>query len=108
MKFDLKETMEMFQRMKDEMERIKKESEDKIYEGQSGAGMVLAKVNGNLELIAVEISGQAFALNDKSLLEDLIIGAVNNAIQRAKEESTSEMQKFLGPLASSFGINLNL
>ncbi|MCX7908136.1 MAG: YbaB/EbfC family nucleoid-associated protein [Ignavibacteria bacterium] len=107
MKIDIKEAMEFFQRIQGEIERIKQENLNKIYEGQSGAGLVIAKVNGNLELVSLEISNQAFELNDKSLLEDLIIGAINVALERAKTEGTSELQKFLGPFASATGLNFN-
>lgn len=107
MKFDLKEALEMFQKMQAEFEKMKKDAAEKIFEGQSGAGMVVAKVNGNLELVSLSISEQAMAFNDKSLLEDLIVGAINQAIERAKQESSSELQKFLGPLASSTGFNIN-
>ncbi|MEJ5285854.1 MAG: hypothetical protein CH6_2945 [Candidatus Kapaibacterium sp.] len=108
MKIDLKEAMEMFQKMQAEFEKLKKESETKIFEGQSGAGMVIAKVNGNLEVVSLSISEQALSLGDKSLLEDLIIGAINQAIERAKEESSSLFQKFIGPFASSTGFNFNI
>lgn len=107
MKINLKEAFEVFQKMQEEFQKLKKESSEKIFEGQSGAGLVTAKVNGNIELVALEISNQAFELNDKSLLEDLIIAAINSAIEKAKENSATELQKFLGPLASSSGFNIN-
>jgi len=106
MKLNFKEAMEMFQQMQSEMEKLRKENSEKMYEGQSGAGMVTAKVNGNLELVELKISEESYLINDKSLLEDLIIGAVNIALEKAKEASASDLQKFLGPFASSLGLNL--
>lgn len=105
MKFDFKEALEMFQKIQAEFQKFRMESAEKIFEGQSGAGLIVAKVNGNFELLALEISNQAFELNDKSLLSDLIVAAVNAALDKAKEEGNSELKKFLGPLASSSGFD---
>jgi hypothetical protein len=106
MKFDLKEAMEMMQKMQSELARIQEEARERIYEAQSGAGFVTAKVNGNLEIVDISISDEAFALGDKSLLEDLISAAVNQALEKAKQEGSSDIQKLLGPLSSNFNLNL--
>jgi len=106
MKFDLKEAFEIIQKMQSELSQIQEEARKKIYEAQSGAGFVTARVNGNLEIVSISISDEAFALGDKSLLEDLISAAVNQAIEEAKKEGTNLFQKLLGPFSSGFNINL--
>ncbi len=105
---DLKELMDVFKRFQEEMQKIQKESESKFYFGDSGAGLVTAKVNGKLEVVSVDITKEALELNDKSLLEDLIVGAINKALEKAKEEGAKQLQNFLGPISPFGNINFNL
>lgn len=108
MKINLKEFMDVFQRFQEEMQKIQKESESTFYDGDSGAGLVTAKVNGKLEVVSLEISKEAMELDDKSLLEDLIVGAINKALDKAKKEGSENLQKFFGPNFPFGGMNFGV
>lgn len=56
------------------------------FEGEAGAGMVKVRVNGRQEVLSVSIDPQLTPLNDLSLLEDLIRGAVNAAMEKARAQ----------------------
>jgi DNA-binding protein YbaB len=61
--------------------------------------MVTVKINGKMELLSCVISDSAWKLQDKELIEDLIRGATNQAIERVKlmvAEETSKMTQNLG------------
>jgi len=51
----------------------------------SGGGLVKVIVNGNQEIVKVEIAPELINMKDKSLLEDLILSAVNEAKKKAQE-----------------------
>ena len=56
---------------------IKKKISKFYVTGESGGGMVKITVNGNKEIIKIEIDDDIINLNDKEILQDLIISALN-------------------------------
>jgi DNA-binding YbaB/EbfC family protein len=62
-------------------------------EGDAGAGMVKTRVNGRMELTALTISEEAWKLNDREMLEDLIKSAVNQALDKARVRVAEETQR---------------
>ncbi len=86
-----------------EIETKVKESQEKIKnikaEGSSGAGEVRLVLNGDGEIEKLYISDSLFN-EDKSLLEDLIIAAHNNAKNNLKSKTSDELSKATG----GFGI----
>ena len=86
-----------------EIETKVKESQEKIKnikaEGSSGGGEVRVVLNGDGEIEKLFISDSLFK-DDKSLLEDLIIAAHNNAKNNLKSKTSDELSKVTG----GFGI----
>jgi DNA-binding YbaB/EbfC family protein len=84
-------------KMQEEMGKLQGRLAQIVADGESGGGMVKAKVNGQMEVIACVISDEA--LKDKELLEDLVRSAINQAIQKARvlvAEETSKMASGMG------------
>lgn len=69
---------------------------ERILEGSAGGGAVKAYVNGNQELQAVRIQKAAVDPTDVETLEDLVTGAVKQALAAAKELRDREMAKVTG------------
>jgi nucleoid-associated protein EbfC len=91
------------QKMKDEMERIQSEMAKKTVESSAGGGMVKVTANGKQQILSVTIDPEMLKLNDKSMLQDLIVAGVNQAIKAAQDLAAEEIGKLtagLGPLAS--------
>ena len=86
-----------------ELETKMKESQEKIKniqaEGISGANSVKVTLNGDGEMIKLEISKEAIK-EEKSIIEDLIVAAHNNAKAQLKTKTTEEISKATG----GFGI----
>jgi len=97
---DLTGLMKQVQRLQAKIEEIRNELSEKEIEGSAGGGMVKVVVNGNREVISVKIEPEA--LEDKQMLEDLIVAAINDALRKAKAVMEEEISK----LTSVFGINL--
>ncbi|MBI2805496.1 MAG: YbaB/EbfC family nucleoid-associated protein [Planctomycetes bacterium] len=100
--------MKNLPKMQEEMGKLQGRIAQVVADGDAGAGMVKAKVNGHMEVIACVISDELMKLNDKELLEDLVRSAINQAIQRARQavaEETSKMASGLG-MALPPGIQL--
>ena len=77
--------------MQEEMGKLQGRIAQVTAEGDAGGGMVKAKVNGHMEIIACTISDEA--MKDKELLEDLVRAATNQALERIKLSVAQETQK---------------
>jgi len=87
-----------------ELEAKMKESQEKIknieVEGISGANSVKVTLNGDGEMIKIDISPEAMK-EEKSIIEDLIVAAHNNAKTQLKSKTSEEISKATG----GFGIS---
>ena len=84
------------QKVQQEMQKVQESLADITVEGSAGGGMVKAVANCKLEILSVSIEPEVFDPDDKEMLEDLIAGAVNQAIKAAQTRSNDEMQKVAG------------
>ena len=96
---NMKNMMKQAQKMQADMARVQKELEEKEVESTSGGGVVRVVVSGKLELKKLEIDQDAIDPEDKEILEDMILGAVNEGMRKAQEMASSEMQKVTGGLS---------
>jgi DNA-binding YbaB/EbfC family protein len=91
-------------KMQERLQRIQEEVGEKTVEAQSGGGMVSCVVNGKQEIISVKISDEILGEKDKELLEDLIVAAVNEGLNKSKEMLQEEMAKITGGMQLPFGL----
>lgn len=82
--------------MQRQMEEAQKELEEKEVEAAAGGGAVKVKVSGKKEIIAVTIDPEVVDPDDVEMLEDLLVAAVNEALEKVDAETTSAMSKFTG------------
>ena len=84
-----------------ELENKMKESQEKIksikVEGISGSNSVKVTLNGDGEMIGIFIS-EDIMKEDKSVIEDLIVAAHNNAKSQLKTKTSEEISKATGGL----------
>jgi nucleoid-associated protein EbfC len=92
--------MRQLPKIKEEMEGLQQRLAQVTAEGDAGAGMVKAKVNGKMEVIACSLSEEAIKLNDREMLEDLIKAAINQALQRVRQQVSEET----GKMATNLGL----
>jgi nucleoid-associated protein EbfC len=95
--FDLSTLMQQAQALQEKFKEMQDAAAAKTVEAQSGGGMVRVTVDGAMRLRRVEIDPALLASNDKAMLEDLLVVAVNDGLRRAQELVAQEMGK-LGPL----------
>ncbi len=61
--------------------------------GESGAGMVKATVNGKKQVLSVEIDPSLLKSDDQVIVQDLVVAAVNKALDEAEILSKEELRK---------------
>jgi len=89
-----------------EMEQLQQRLGQITAEGDAGAGMVKVRVNGRMEMTGCTLSEDALQLNDREMLEDLIKGAVNQALAKVRQQIAEETSKVAMGLGLPTGMNL--
>ena len=79
-------------------ERLQRELNELVVESSVGGGMVTVKMTGHRQLVGCKIDPEAMDKEDPSMLEDLIVAAVNEGIRRAQGMMAEEMAKLTGGL----------
>ncbi len=90
--------MKQLQKVQEQMVKLQKELAEKEVEATSGGGAVKAIANGKKQLLSLKIAPEVVDPEDVEMLEDLILAAVNEVMDRVDEVSADEMQKITGGL----------
>lgn len=91
----------LFKQAQEIQARLAQVQEDlgrKTVDASSGGGMVQVTVNGHLALSAIKVDPSVINPQDKEMLEDLVLAAVNEGLRRAREMVAEEMGKVTGGL----------
>lgn len=96
--FDPGELLQQARKMKDQMAKTQEALKARVVEAESGGGLVKVFVNGSSEVVGVKIKKDAVDPSDVSMLEDLVMVACNNALEKAKKMADDEMGKITGGL----------
>lgn len=88
--------MKQAQKMQEEMQKAQEELEGAEIEGTSGGGLVKVKMNAKKVVTSLEIKPEAVDMDDMTMVEDLIIAALNDAYSKADELYNSKMGAFGG------------
>lgn len=83
----MKQMQKMQKKMAEEQEKLKEET----VEGTSGGGMVKVVMNGHKEVMDVEIDEEVVDPDDVEMLQDLIVAATNEALNKADELSSERL-----------------
>lgn len=95
---DLSKLLQQAQELQEKFKQVQDEAASKMVEAQAGGGMVKVVADGSMRIRKVVLDPALIAANDQPMLEDLIVVAVNEALERAQHMLGEEMSK-LGPLA---------
>lgn len=85
-------------KIREQMEKAAEELGRLRADGSAGGGAVTAQVNGHFELLEVRIDPKFLDPDQKELLEDLIVSAVGQAMQKAREEAGRSFSGVAGGL----------
>lgn len=103
--------MKMLGRMKEVQARLQQAQNNLVHlkaTGESGGGMVKATANGKKQLLQIEIDTTLLKAEDQTILQDLIVAAVNKALDEAEQLAREELRKSTeGLLPDIPGLDLN-
>ncbi|HEY9073070.1 MAG TPA: YbaB/EbfC family nucleoid-associated protein [Desulfobaccales bacterium] len=88
--------MKQAQKLQGKMVEMQAEMGNRTVSAASGGGMVEATVNGRQELLSLRLDPEVVSADDVEMLQDLILAAVNEALNRSREMMAEEMSKLTG------------
>ncbi len=92
----MNDLMKQAQQMQKRMLEIREELANRTVEATVGGGMVTAVVNGQQEVVSLRIAPEVVDPEDTEMLEDLVVAAINEALQQSQEMMSAEMSKLTG------------
>ena len=102
-KGNMSKMLKQAQEMQKRMETVQNELGDMVVNADSGGGMVNVKINGNLEVQELSIQDDVLK-EDKEMIEDLVISAINKGISMAQAKSKEKMESVTGGMLSGLNI----
>ena len=98
----LKQAQELQKKMADAQKKV----EELEAEGTSGGGLVKAKINGKNVTTSLSIDESLISKDEKEILEDLIVAALNDARENVQKKIAEEMNSLTGGLKLPPGMKL--
>jgi DNA-binding YbaB/EbfC family protein len=89
---------QMLKQAQQMQEKLQKQMEAMIVDATAGGGMVSVKMNGQKQLLSIQIDPEVFTGGDKDMLQDLIIAAVNEGIRKVDEAMAGQLGNLTGGL----------
>ena len=94
----LEEIMQMAQNAQAELQKAQDNLDNIEVEGQSGGGLVKVRCSAKGRIIAISIDDSLLQPSEKTMLEDLVAAAFNDARAKADQAAAAEMQKMSSTL----------
>nr|WP_321467608.1 YbaB/EbfC family nucleoid-associated protein [uncultured Desulfobulbus sp.] len=95
---NMNDLMKQAQQFQERLGTVQNELGNKQVTGTAGAGMVTATLNGKGELLSIAIEQALVQPDNTQMLQDLVVAAVNDGLNKAKELGKTEMGKLTGGL----------
>jgi len=92
--------LKQLQQMQAKMAKIQEELGEKTVTGTAGGGMVEVVANGHQKVLSVTVKREVVDPADVEMLQDLVLAAVNDAMEKARELAAKEM----GAVTAGMGI----
>ena len=86
------------QKMQEDMAAKQEELNAREYDISAGGGVVNVKINGQKEILAIDLQPEIVDPDDIETLSDILVAAVNEAIKRVEETNSAELNKITGPM----------
>lgn len=91
--FDMNKMMEKVKEVQEKMKAAQENLSSVTTTGESGAGLVKVVVNGKKQVVDLEIDQELMKPDDKEMMQDLVIAAVNKALVEIDDKIKEEMKK---------------
>ena len=84
--------------MQEDMAAKQEELNAREYDVSAGGGVVNVKINGQKEILAIDLKPEIVDPDDIETLSDILVAAINEAIKRVEDTNSAELNKITGPM----------
>mgnify|MGYP001028943016 CR=1 FL=1 len=91
---NMKDMLDKAKNFQENLKVMKEKLDNTTFKGESGGGMVEVLITGAKNVKKIEIA--EICLQDKKMMEDLIVAAMNNALKKIEEEYNTQLNSFPG------------
>lgn len=95
---NVNQMLKQAQKMQKEMQKAQEELATKEVEASVGGGAVVVRATGGKSIVSIKINPEVVDPEDVEMMEDLILTAVNQALDSAEEMMSSSMNKITGSM----------
>lgn len=88
--------MNKIKKMQREMLEAQKRLEESVFTGTAGGGMVKVEATGDKRIVSIEIDEDVLTPEDKEMIQDTIVAAINDVMRKIDEETSDVMGAFTG------------
>ena len=92
--------MKQARQMQSQMMQIQEKLANETVEASVGGGMVTSTFTGQGDIVSIKIDPEVINPDDKEMLEDLIVSAVNEGLKKSRELMNSKMGSITGALGA--------
>ena len=93
---DMGKMMKQAQQLQTKMMKMQEELAGRTVEATAGGGMIKVVANGKQQIVSITIEKEVVDPEDVEMLQDLVLAAVNDALNRSQEMVSGEMSKLTG------------
>lgn len=104
MKGNIGQLMQQAQKVQENLKKAQEELAKLEVTGEAGGGLVSVQMNGRHELLRVNIDPEI--ADDREMIEDLVVAAVNDGVKRIQEQTRERMAGLTGGLPMPPGFDL--
>ena len=90
--------MKQLQKVQGQVMKLQEELAEREVEATSGGGAIRAVANGKKQLVSIKISPEVVDPEDMEMMEDMIVAAINEVMDRVDEMTNEEMKNLTGGL----------
>lgn len=99
--------MKQVEKMQEKVAQVQAQLEQKTVTADSGGGMVKVTANGKQQIVGLSIEREVVNPDDKEMLEDLVLAAVNKALESSQKMAQEEMSRATaGMMPNIPGLNI--
>ena len=96
--------MKQAAKLQRQMQEAQEQLADQLVEASSGGGAVKVTASCDGAVKSIKIDPEAVDTDDMSMLEDMVLGAVNQALDKGRETQAAEMGKLTGGMGGGMGL----
>ena len=91
-------------KMQQRLSRLQEDFAEREFEDVAGGGVVKVVVSGNLRLVSVAVEPDALEDDDLEMVQEMIVAAANNALDKASVEASAQMDAITGGLTTGMKV----